>query len=185
MDSKKLVLVAAVAMLVITTRAYSQTAPPMIATWTDKIDYSPGETGTLYVRFYNDRAGDVELNRITIVFESWRAYLNGQWEGNQTIEVNQTIASSGIYQADTKFTVPSDGRAKTTSVDLFFETDIPSSPTIWSQTVFVTQTPRYNEQVTVLLTVITILLVACTVIVAIPLFIIGRRIRTMSSGKAS
>jgi hypothetical protein len=180
-----LVLVAAIAMLIITARVYSQTAPPMITTWTDKIDYAPGETGTMYIRFYNDRAGEVDLNRITMIFGSWRAYLNGQWEGNQTIEVNQTVAVNGIYQTDTKFVVPTDGRAKTTSVDVFFETDIPSSPTVWSQTIFISQTPRYNEQVTTLLTVIAVLLIACTVIIAIPIFVLARRTRAISSVKTS
>ena len=183
MNRKMLVLVATIAVLAITVKAYSQSAPPMITTWTDKIDYTPGETGTMYIRFYNDRAGDVELNRITIIFGGWRAYLNGQWEGNQTIEVNQTVAETGIYQTDTKFTVPTDGRAKTTLVDVFFETDIPSSPTRWSQTIFVSQTPRYDEQVTMLLTVIAVLLVACTVIIAIPLFFLARRTRMMASVK--
>jgi hypothetical protein len=181
MNSKTLVFVTAITMLFITAGAYSQTAPPMITTWTDKIDYAPGETGTMYIRFYNDRVGAVELSRITIIFGSWRAYLNDQWEGNRTIEVDQTLAENGIYQTDTKFTVPTDGRAKTTSVDVYFETDIPSSPTHWSQTIFVSQTSRYDEQVTTLLTVIAVLLIVCTVIIAIPIFLLTRRIRATSS----
>lgn len=56
--------------------------PQQLTTWTDKPEYAPGEAGTLNIVFYNYRASAVTIQKIIVVFNNWRAYKSGQWEGN-------------------------------------------------------------------------------------------------------
>ncbi len=162
-----------VSMLLVTPLIHAY-EPPSIVVWTDKAEYGPGETGTLYIRFYNYGDSALTIKNITVVYESWQAYRNNQWEGNQTIIVNQAVISKGVYANETKFTVPTDGRAATTSVSVTFEMD-PSGSTHVHYTIDVVQTPKYMDQIVMILTVQAVLLIVCTAIIAAALFLSARR----------
>jgi len=162
-----------VSMLLVTplTHAYD---PPTMSIWTDKAEYSPGETGTLYIRFYNSGGSAITIANITIVYDDWTAYRNGQWEGNQTIIVNQAVISKGVFSNETKFTVPTDGRAEHTDVYLTFNMD-PSGTMYAEGDIYVAGTSKYMDQIVMILTVQAVLLIVCTAIIAAALFLSGRR----------
>jgi hypothetical protein len=164
-----------VSMLLVTPLTHAD-GPPTVSVWTDKTEYAPGETGTLYMRFYNSGGSAVTIANITIEYTSWVAYRNSQWEGNQTITVNQAVISKGIYSNETKFTVPTDGRAVTTYVDVVFHMDPSGTFGPWpTPQVHVAETPKYMDQLIMIMTVQAVLLIVCTAIIAAALFLSGRR----------
>ena len=147
--------------------------PETVTVWTDKSEYAPGQTGTLHIVFYNDQGETVTIDNITISFESWKAYKSDQWEGNQTIEVNEAFIAGKLLQNDVSFTVPTDGRAVLTTVTVTVYSDavIPDKHC----EIFVSQTPLYWEQIITLLTILVVLLIVCTIIIAATIFLSARR----------
>ncbi len=148
--------------------------PETLTVWTDKSEYALGETGTLHIVFYNDEDSAVTIEKITIIFDGWRAYRNGKWEGNQTIEINQAVVSKGVYEKDISFTVPTDGRAKSVNVPITIKTT--ELGNIYEyHFITVTETPKYMEQVVTLFTIQVVLLIVCTIIIAATIFLSARR----------
>jgi len=79
--------------------------------WVDKLQYAPGDSGTLYITIRNDMADEVYVYNITITYP-WHAYVKDAWEGNATIEVKKAIdRDGGVLSEESAFTVPEDGRA--------------------------------------------------------------------------
>jgi len=151
--------------------------PRRITIWTDRLEYAPGETGILYIVFYNDGPDAVEIEKIMIVFEHWRAYKDDEWEGNKTLKVNEAIVSRGVYSTDTTFTVPIDGRAVSTVVNVIVRTedgDV-SIPVLERPSVTVAETPRHVEQFMTLFTIQVVLTIVCTIIIAATIFLSSRR----------
>jgi len=78
--------------------------------WTDKPFYSPGDTGKLTIDLKNINNYTVKVNNLTITFP-WAAYINNQWDGNSTINLNTNVSSYlWMPEQTVSFTVPSDGR---------------------------------------------------------------------------
>ena len=155
--------------------------PKKITVWTDRSEYAPGETGTLHIIFYNDGPDAVEIKKIIIIFEYWRAYKNDQWEGNKTLEVNEAVVSKGVYVTETTFTVPTDGRAVSTSVDVTVQTEDGDIyiPLLQKPSITVAETPRHMEQIVTLFTVQVVLTIICTIIIAATIFLSSRRPKMM------
>lgn len=151
-------------------------AQPQVTVWTDKSEYAPGETGTLHIVFYNDGASAVTIEEIEIIFEGWRAYINDEWQGNQTVEINKAVTSKGVHEEEITFTVPTDGRAESTSVDITIKTtELGDISPLWSPYISVAYTPKYMEQVITLFTIQVVLLIVCTIIIAATIFLSTRR----------
>lgn len=149
-------------------------APPQTVTvWTDKSEYAPGQAGTLHIVFYNNKGRTVTIENITITFESWKAYKSGQWEGNQTIEVKEAFIVGKILQNDVSFTVPTDGRGVPTWVKVEIYADVYIPDTEFG--ISVSHTPLYWEQTITLLTILVVLLIVCTIIIAATIFLSARR----------
>jgi len=150
--------------------------PPTVTVWTDKSEYAPGETGTLHVVFYNGRTSAVTIEEIEIILTEWRAYINDEWQGNQTIEVNQAVVSKGVYRKEITFTVPTDGRARSTSGDITIKTtELGNVYPLWNPYIYVTYTPKYMEQIITLFTILVVLSIVCTIIIAATIFLSARR----------
>jgi len=151
--------------------------PKRITVWTDRSEYAPGETGILYIVFYNDGPDAVEIEKIFIIFEYWRAYKNDQWEGNKTLEINKAVVSRGVYATETTFTVPIDGRAVSTIVDVIVRTEDGDVyiPVLQKPSITVAETPRHMEQIVTLFTVQVVLTIVCTIIIAATIFLSSRR----------
>ena len=151
--------------------------PKRITVWTDRSEYAPGETGILYIVFYNDGPDAVEIEKIFIIFEYWRAYKNDQWEGNKTLEINKAVVSRGVYATETTFTVPIDGRAVSTIVDVIVRTEDGDVyiPVLQKPSITVAETPRHMEQIVTLFTVQVVPTIVYTIIIAATIFLSSRR----------
>jgi hypothetical protein len=168
-------VIMAVSALILIPLTNAQT-PQQLTTWTDKSEYAPGETGTLNIVFYNYRASAVTIQKIIVVFNNWRAYKNGQWEGNQTLTLTPpvAVAGKGVYATSVTFTVPTDGRAVSTSVDITIQTTELGDIGPLEGSVAVTTT-KYMDQIVTLFTIQVVLIIVCTVIIAATIFLSVRR----------
>jgi len=161
--------------------------PNTITAWTDKSQYSPGDTGTLYITFYNNMGRTLAIDGITIVFESWQSYdSNNGWLGNQTINVQRAFVIGEIYYNTTRFQVPTDGRANSTIVTITVKVTEPVDVATIQGEGYVTvyQTPRYQETIVTLLTILLVLIIVCTAIISATLLISARRPPTTSKSEA-
>jgi len=171
--------IAVVALILVTPLANSAYNPPELAVWTDKAEYYAGDSGTLHIRFYNDRGSAVTVKNISIVYAEWVGYVNDKWEGNQTIDTHSAaVGIGGVFKNGTKFTVPADGRAVSTTVavTIMFAETYASSSTYY---ITVTRTPRYMDNIVTLLTVLVVLVIVCTLILAATIFLSARRPQVM------
>lgn len=177
LNKKILALVIVVTSLLLMASLANAQVPETITVWTDKPEYAPGETGTLYVVFYNDWTYAVTIEKMTVIFNEWRAYRNGQWEGNQTIVVNQAVASKQTYSTTVTFTVPTDGRAvSTTHVSVSFKTTEVGTQTLDPPyDLAVLQSSKYMEQIITIFTIQVVLVIVCTFILAATIFLSARK----------
>jgi hypothetical protein len=178
--NKKILALTAIIVSMIMTAPLANAQPDMAWTvWTDKAEYAPGESGTLYFTYYNGGTTAVTIKKVIIVYTEWRAYRNGQWDGNQTIELNSptgiAVPGNGVLDNSTKFTVPTDGRAKTTSVDITIQTAEFGNPSYTYHYVTVVQAPKYMDQIVMLFTILVVLVMVCTAIIAATIFLSARR----------
>lgn len=152
-----------------------------ITAWTDKPTYSPGDSGTLYIAFYNTEDTAVTVNKTVIIFENWIAFKDGKWEGNVTIEVNKALTSKEVYFTKIDFKVPTDGRAVDTPVQIAVYTNeagiiAPPAPEFL---IHVSETPPYMTQILNLFTIHVVLMIVCTIIIAATIFLSTRRPRAI------
>jgi len=169
-----LLLIATVSVLMVASLVNAQPSQPLTV-WTDKQEYGSGETGTLSFVFVNLMGKAVTIKKITFVYEEWSAYRDNQWEGNQTMEVNQAIIAKGVYANSTKFTVPSDGRAKTTAVFITIQTEEFGDLHYSFSPVSVLQSSRYMDQIVMLFTVQILAIGIAAAAIAITIFLSARR----------
>ena len=157
----------------------AQIPPTRIVAWTDKPQYLAGQTGKLYITYNNDRIDPVTIHNITIVYEEWWAYINNAWVGNTTFEPTDTeksVTEETAYTFETGFTVPSDGRARTTAVFIVVYTNEPIPDSLYVNIgIRVVETPAYVEQIVTLFTIQVVLLIVCTIIIAATIFLSARR----------
>lgn len=150
-----------------------------IVAWTDKPQYLGGQTGKLYVTYNNDRNDPVTIHNMTIVYGEWSAYINNVWVGNMTYEPKDTeksVTEETAYTFEMSFTVPSDGRARTTDVYIIVYTNEPIPDDIYIYNgIRVAETSVYMEQIVTLFTIQVVLLIVCTIIIAATIFLSARR----------
>lgn len=168
-----IVAVSALLLTPLTIAAYPP--PPEMMTRTDKWEYAPGETGTLHIVFFNDRSYAVTIKEIFVVFYDWWIYKDGEWEGNQTLTINEAVAVNETHETSVTFTVPTDGRAGYTNVYITIRTTEAGDIGPLYGSVAVTITPRYMDQIVTLFTVQVVLIIVCTVIIAATIFLSARR----------
>jgi len=155
----------------------------VVTVWTDKPMYSAGQAGKLYITYNNVRDAPVEIRRITVVFDEWWAFINNAWVGNLTYEPTEVIAvtahTTRVFEIS--FTVPSDGRATSTSVDIKVYTNLPlpDTPDPPKPTISVAEPIFYMEQIVTLFTVQVVLIIVCTIIMAATIFLSARRPQVM------
>lgn len=158
-------------------------APPEPIPWTDKQQYAPGDKGTLYVSYYNNLNVAVQIRNITVIYTDWNAYIGGTWVGNITKTYTNVLIAAGASQtiSDITFTVPTDGRAQSTTVSVKVATDQPSNT--WqpegSGFINVYTTPVYMQQIVSLLTVLVVIVIIATIIIAAAIFLSPRRPQMM------
>ncbi len=151
----------------------------IVTAWTDKHEYSPGQTGKLYIAYNNIKEDPVTIRNITVVFSEWWAYVNDAWVGNLTYkpsEDEKTIAEHTTRVFEISFTVPSDGRARWTEAEIEVYTNLPySDEPSRNPQISVFETPVYMDQIITLFTIQVVLLIVCTIIIAATIFLSARR----------
>lgn len=149
-----------------------------IKVWTDKPYYMPGEKTIVYIALNNTGTSPLTIGNITVTYESWGAYVNDEWVGDQTISVKKAISIGETLRVESAYLVPIDGRAQSTYVSVTVSTDVHGSSTYADvASIQVSTTPRYMEQIVTLFTVQVVLLIVCTIIVAATIFLSARRPR--------
>jgi uncharacterized membrane protein len=144
--------------------------------YTDKTQYMPGEKGTLKIWIYNEGTEDIILNNVTIEYP-WHSYYI--WEGNETITVNTAILIGKNWTTTISFTIPTDGRAVGGNIRVTAVTDkVPSRFRNFS--LAVANAPIYAslqdiDKIVTLFTVLVVLLIVCTVIIAATMFLTSRK----------
>jgi hypothetical protein len=155
-----------------------------VIVWTNKPEYAPGESGTLYIAFYNSRDDAVAIKNVTILYYSWMAYVDGAWVGNKTYIMDVPVSGKStkllndVVEGGITFTVPTDGRAVDTNVEIRIGTDKGfkyAYPTINVQDT----PPKYMEQIVTLFTVQVVLIIVCAIIIAATIFLSTRKPQTM------
>ena len=172
-----LVIVALSLFLVIPLTSAAVAIQP-VTVWTDKQKYAPGEKGTLYVAFYNTRDEPVDIKNITIVYQSWAAYIEGTgWVGNETKTITKPLSSKQTFifknEDAITFTVPTDGRGASTNV--YVEIGTNKGYVTDYGYITVPDTPRYMDQIVSLFTIQIVLIIVATIIVAATIFLSARR----------
>jgi len=148
--------------------------PYEVTVWTDKQKYVAGEKGTLYITFYNNGDVAVTIQNITVTYYSWTAYVGEKWVGNETRTVNIPLSAKDTHVFnDITFTVPTDGRAVSTSVYVEIGTD--HGTRARGANINVPEVPSYMEQIVTILTILVVLLIVCTIIIAATIFLSARR----------
>jgi DUF1365 family protein len=158
------------------------TAQPdlLMKAWTDKPDYMPGEKVVVYIALNNTGTSALTVEEIMVTYEAWRAYVNDEWVGDQTIDVEKKAIYVGeTLRIETTYSVPTDGRARSTSVNVMVSTDRGSMMYTDAAYIEVSWTPRFMEQIITLFTVQVVLLIVCTIIIAATIFLSARRPQTM------
>lgn len=177
MNRKILVLmVMAVSMLFLMPLANAQSVSvPRVHAWTDRQEYMAGEKGTLFVAFYNDLGEAIEIKNITLIYHSWNAYINGAWVGNETrTYTDVTLADKETHVfSDITFNVPTDGRAVPTTVSIEIGTDHGYRYT--TSNISLQEASRYMEQIIFWFTLLVVLVIVCTLILAATIFLSARR----------
>jgi hypothetical protein len=146
-----------------------------ITAWTNKQVYIPGEKGTLYVNFLNTKGVTAEVDNITVTYKFWQAYIDGKWVGNETFNVDVNVTSGSVTTLAVPFTVPNDGRAQTTNVDVKIGTNLGYETKGDATSIKVSETPPYMEQIVTLLTIQAVLLMVCTIIISATIFLSTRK----------
>jgi hypothetical protein len=142
-----------------------------ITAWTNKQVYVPGEKGTLYVNFFNTRDMTVEVKNTTVTYKSWQAYIDGKWVGNETFNVGVNVTSGNVTTLAIPFTVPNDGRAQTTKVDIKIGTSFGYETENNATSIVVSEASPYMEQIVTLFTIQAVLLIVCTIIISATIFL--------------
>lgn len=148
--------------------------------YTDKLQYSPGETITLKLWVYNHGPDEIVLKNVTI-YCPWYAPV---WGGNYTEKNIDAVLSAGKNWTRTQpftFTVPTDGRAASGNIKIEGVYTIGTSAYEFSGNIpleVVRPSYRSLENMDKLLTLVTIqavLVIVCTIILAATIFLSVRR----------
>lgn len=147
--------------------------------WTDKTQYQPGETITLYITILNAKSEDITIQQIKIE-TPWFTYIRDHWEGNQTMQINKVVTAGTPYSNSTTIPIPNDGRATTsgTAIDINVEIDTTAGPFEREITANIANPPftvRDMDTLVLLSAVLIILIVVCTALIAAAIFLSARK----------
>ena len=151
--------------------------------WTDRRQYELGESGTLYITVRNDlQDTDLIIKNISIMYDTWHAYVKDHWEGNESFtDINEICEmKGGVYYKETTFTVPTGGRGVSAWASITVKLDKaehnPSSEYVGINVVG-SPLPMTFEDIDLWMTSLIVAVVVCTIILAIVVFLATRRTR--------
>jgi hypothetical protein len=158
----------------------------------DQVQYEPGEQGTLSITIRNTSEEPLEIHNVTVDFTDWMLFTIDGWDelGNKTIVYDTPIqipSKTGKVALDDngepiRFTVPTDGRAVSTYIDIRIYTNKPGylTPPQPMPRVYVISPQeqdilRAMDNIVLLLSVGAILAIISAIIIAAAVFLSGRR----------
>ncbi len=109
-----LILVLSLLSTIQVTRGQFGNPTPYLQVTLDKAYYYPGDSGTVSVDIKDTLLVNIVIYNMSITFP-WRAYINGRWDGNQTISFNGALGqaiASGAWLPTVRigFIEPTDSR---------------------------------------------------------------------------
>jgi hypothetical protein len=196
---KEKIIVAALTSMVALSLIFAVSAQPPLPPWlsheivarayTEEIQYLPGQQGTLYIVILNYRDQPVEIKNITIYYP-WINYdkTNG-WIGNYTVipsSTEKTLSSNGgKLEKEISFSVPNDGKlisgSSTTPYANIYVYDKDGNVVASTYAYINVDVPIVHltfqdmDKIVMLFTVLVVLLIVCTVIIAATIFLSMRR----------
>jgi len=153
----------------------------------DKVEYGPGDNGAISIIIRNTSEDPIEIRNVSIQFTNWMMYTVDGWDevGNRTIVYSDVIflaSNQSVALEDISFTVPTDGRAQSTNVELWVYTNKPSPlhPRPRAEYIDVVSSYQQNilrsmDNIVLLLTVAAILAILSAIIIASAVFLSARR----------
>ena len=180
---KKIIGMSVVIALLAILCAQSVTAQNLIVhTWTDKLQYEPGEKGKLKISVLNELDDYVIIYNITIEYP-WFHYNaeKGEWVGNATIEgepLSTLTQKGGDFYHEEPFTIPSDGTAimqDRINIDIWTSEGRISGDTDLQVAAF--SVPMSIVDLNTWMTSLIAAVVVCTIILAIVVLFATRRTR--------
>ena len=174
-----LLLVLMVLTILTFTRPAECAAKVKVYGYTDKLQYSPGETVTLKIWVYNEGPDEIVLKNITI-YVPWYSPI---WGGDYTIDAKSTVLSKGQNWTTTKtFTIPEDGRGY--GGKIWVEGVYTIGPVAYSFredpcSLYVPPPSKISlvdmDKLLTLVTILAVLVIVCTIILAATIFLSVRR----------
>jgi hypothetical protein len=179
----KILLASMIAMLTIL--AFSPAANAAvnisISGYLDKPNYMPGDTVTVTFSVYEGGSDTINLANVTIVYP----WYNIMWGGNQTIDANNAaIAQGKSWNSTATFTIPTDSRAISGYVTIYYyavsgSTVYKSSASASTLYLHVSSVPYYSsiqnmDQLITLFTVQAVLIIVSALIIAAAIFLSTR-----------
>jgi uncharacterized membrane protein len=147
--------------------------------YVDKTQYKPGETVTMNFYVYNGGPDEIVLKNVTIRYP-WYSPI---WGGEETIKNIDAVLSKEKNWNDTQtFTIPDDGRA--TGFYIYLEGTYTIGTSVYTRSgdipINVATAPSYGsvqdmDKLVTLFTVMAVLLIVCTVIIAATIFLSTRK----------
>ena len=180
---KKIIGMSVVIALLAILCAQSVTAQNLIVhTWTDKLQYEPGEKGKLKISVLNELDDYVIIYNITIEYP-WFHYNaeKSEWVGNATIEgepLSTLTQKGGDFYHEEPFTIPSDGTAimqDRINIDIWTSEGRISGDTDLQVAAF--SVPMSIVDLNTWMTSLIAAVVVCTIILAIVVLFATRRTR--------
>jgi hypothetical protein len=171
--------------------AFGENGTVEVYAWTDKTQYNAGDSGTLHVTIKNGLEQAITIDDVKIWYP-WHAYHADDWVGNETIEIDPPALSGGESRdRPIHFDIPSDGRLLwsdqihievwTVEFDEPFTPDFARLPSV---NVVSTHLPMMIKDIDRWMTILTAVIVICTIIVAAVIFLSTRRpMYTMGSSR--
>ncbi|NWF86844.1 hypothetical protein HXY32_03440 [Candidatus Bathyarchaeota archaeon] len=182
MKEKLLLVTAAILLAALASAPLAQAFPTVNAYgYTDKSQYKPGETVTLKFWIYNWGPEDIILKNVSIRYP----WYNIIWGGNATFtSINFALAKDQNWTPTQTFTftIPTDGRATGGGIEISFVFTYGGNQ--YERTDYITlnvaSAPWFMsfenmDKIVTLFTVLVVLVIVCTVIIAATIFLAGRR----------
>ncbi len=152
--------------------------------YTDKLQYKPGEKGTVYFWVYNWGPDTAILKNVTIHYP-WYSII---WGGNKTIDTSDAapLGKNKNYSNTDTFTIPEDGRAIGGSISFTVYYEFGGNIYSYSDSVKINVIPSIDaptyrtsfedmDKLVTLFTVLVVLVIVCTIIIAATIFLSVRK----------
>jgi len=190
---EKIIVVALTSMVVLSLLFAVSAQPPsnqiVARAYTQEIQYLPGQQGTLYIVILNYKDQPIEIKNITIYYPWFNYDKNKGWSGNDTVipsSTEKTLSSNGgKLEKEVSFSIPSDGRvisgsSTPPSADIYvYDKDGKLCASTYAYinvaVPILHMTFQDSDKIVMLFTILVVLLIVCTVIIAATIFLSVRR----------